>query len=162
MIIERDGDKCSHCGDSVVIGGCPNDDSKINLDHIIPLSRGGHDAPHNIQILCRKCNNKKGNRVTPRDHDKALSLMPSDLELTIMKVNKEPNKANKSGVEGVFFDRSKEKWISRIESGGKRVELCQSKDMTRAIEIRKAAENMISLGVSVSDLKERIGEKYAK
>ena len=36
----------------------------LTLDHIVPRSRGGPDAPENLQLLCASCNSKKGNRLT--------------------------------------------------------------------------------------------------
>lgn len=35
--------------------------SSPEADHIVPHSRGGNDSLENIQIICRKCNQKKGN-----------------------------------------------------------------------------------------------------
>ena len=35
--------------------------SSPEADHIMPHSRGGNDSIDNIQIICRKCNQKKGN-----------------------------------------------------------------------------------------------------
>ena len=46
----RDQGKCVKCrsGDA------------IHYDHIIPVSKGGSNSVNNIQILCAKCNMKKG------------------------------------------------------------------------------------------------------
>jgi hypothetical protein len=39
---------------------CKNFDSRLTIDHIIPTSKGGADAPANWQLLCRECNSRKG------------------------------------------------------------------------------------------------------
>jgi 5-methylcytosine-specific restriction endonuclease McrA len=35
----------------------------LEVDHIIPLSRRGTDRPSNLQLLCPKCNKKKGSTL---------------------------------------------------------------------------------------------------
>lgn len=51
LMIERDGDGCRSCG----VSGVP-----YHVDHVEPISRGGTNAPENLQILCAPCNLAKG------------------------------------------------------------------------------------------------------
>ncbi len=34
----------------------------LEVDHVIPQSRGGHDHLDNLQLLCSHCNRIKGDR----------------------------------------------------------------------------------------------------
>ena len=47
---------CAHCGNVF-----PNR-RYLNVDHIIPMNKGGLSVPENLQILCRTCNGKKGDQ----------------------------------------------------------------------------------------------------
>ena len=35
----------------------------MDVDHILPKSRGGTDHPNNLQLLCSGCNRSKGNKT---------------------------------------------------------------------------------------------------
>lgn len=52
-LIDRGGYICRGCGAG----------SDLTVDHIQPLSRGGSDALENLQLLCRSCNSRKGDRI---------------------------------------------------------------------------------------------------
>jgi 5-methylcytosine-specific restriction endonuclease McrA len=39
---------------------------RLQLDHIIPLSRGGQSVEGNVRLLCRYHNSQRGGRPKPR------------------------------------------------------------------------------------------------
>lgn len=49
----RDGGRCAKCGSQ----------ENLEFDHIIPFSKGGATTYRNIQLLCKKCNLEKSNRI---------------------------------------------------------------------------------------------------
>ncbi|HYT37624.1 MAG TPA: HNH endonuclease signature motif containing protein [Ktedonobacteraceae bacterium] len=53
---QRDQGRCVQCG----VGG-PG--AYLEFDHIIPYSKGGASTTGNVQLLCRNCNLKKGDRI---------------------------------------------------------------------------------------------------
>lgn len=55
QIIERDKSICWICKQIV-----PED--KIDIDHIIPLTRGGSHSYENLAVSCTSCNRKKNNK----------------------------------------------------------------------------------------------------
>jgi hypothetical protein len=46
----RDLSRCVQCGSNV----------RLEFDHIIPVVKGGSSTERNIQLLCEKCNRRKG------------------------------------------------------------------------------------------------------
>ena len=55
-IYKRDENTCQYCGKKFK----PQD---LNLDHVVPLSRGGKDSWENVVCSCVSCNLRKGSRT---------------------------------------------------------------------------------------------------
>ena len=53
-LLEKWGRRCAYCGRS---------DVPLEIDHIVPRSRGGTDRVSNLTLACRECNQKKGNKT---------------------------------------------------------------------------------------------------
>lgn len=49
-ICEAHGFCCAYCGA----------EDKLTIDHVVPISRGGLDAPDNVVPACKSCNSSKG------------------------------------------------------------------------------------------------------
>lgn len=58
-IKQRDNYTCCKCGNSVL--NEPN--LLLEVDHIIPISKGGRTEANNLQTLCWKCNREKADNI---------------------------------------------------------------------------------------------------
>jgi 5-methylcytosine-specific restriction endonuclease McrA len=55
-LLLRDGYKCQYCSTEPGL-------RELNVDHVVPRSRGGRDSWDNLVISCRSCNLRKGKRT---------------------------------------------------------------------------------------------------
>jgi 5-methylcytosine-specific restriction endonuclease McrA len=67
-IFFRDRNRCQYCGRI-------HPQRQLNLDHVVPLSRGGTSTWDNVVCACVACNSRKGNR-TPREAGMTLVRAP--------------------------------------------------------------------------------------
>lgn len=51
QVLARDGHACVYCGQT---------DAPLQLDHVVPRSRGGSGLPSNLATACGPCNQAKG------------------------------------------------------------------------------------------------------
>jgi len=56
QVLLRDGARCRRCRTAV----------NLEVDHIIPVSKGGKAEESNLQTLCRRCNRRKWKKLVPR------------------------------------------------------------------------------------------------
>jgi 5-methylcytosine-specific restriction endonuclease McrA len=49
-ILLRDKGRCVKCGSK----------KNLEIDHVVPLARGGSNRLENLQLLCQECNRSKG------------------------------------------------------------------------------------------------------
>lgn len=57
-IVRRDDYRCQHCRKKL-------EDTEVEFDHIIPVSRGGSSEEHNLRLTCYDCNRDKSDDFTP-------------------------------------------------------------------------------------------------
>ncbi len=55
-VLMRDGGRCRKCRRAI----------KLEMDHIVPVSKGGKTEESNLQTLCRPCNRAKSKKLVPR------------------------------------------------------------------------------------------------
>lgn len=54
--LARQGERCHYCGEVLELTGR----RKFQVDHFIPLARGGRNSMSNIVCACPECNRDKG------------------------------------------------------------------------------------------------------
>jgi hypothetical protein len=54
-VLMRDGGRCRKCGRAL----------NLEIDHIVPVSKGGKTQESNLQTLCRRCNRAKSRKLVP-------------------------------------------------------------------------------------------------
>ena len=55
-IMERDNFTCQYCGATAV-------EAKLEIDHMVPISKGGTNEFANLVTACVACNRGKGNNI---------------------------------------------------------------------------------------------------
>lgn len=112
--------KCQDCGSE-----CPKslrgtvEDLAPEVDHILPISLGGAHIAQNLQLLCHRCNNRKGNSITESEARQLLHLARENVDpVKLARINiGKTNSRNTSGYRGVTYDKSKGKWKASCSDG---------------------------------------------
>lgn len=72
-ILARDRYTCQYCDRGCAVG-------ELTLDHVLPRSRGGSSSWENLVAACRRCNNRKGDRL-PEEANMKLKKRPKPFTL---------------------------------------------------------------------------------
>ncbi len=54
-VLVRDGGRCRRCRRAI----------NLEMDHVVPVSKGGKTEESNLQVLCRRCNRVKSRKMVP-------------------------------------------------------------------------------------------------
>ena len=66
LLRKQQGNKCNACHRSLT--------KRFEIDHIMPVSRGGTNSIENLELLCRRCNRSKGDML-PEEWAAKLGLL---------------------------------------------------------------------------------------
>lgn len=108
-IKERDGYKCRYC--KISLNDEPN--LLLEIDHIIPLSKGGLTIEDNLQTLCWKCNRSKGTKLYLNEYDVEknkidILCIPSKTEIEKQYKNETKNKLTNIDLKQNSINEKKE------------------------------------------------------
>ena len=101
-LFARDKNCCQYCGKRF-------NTKELNLDHVIPKSRGGRETWENLVCTCVSCNNRKGNRL------------PEEVGMGLIKVPKKPRFSPLMKIK--IRDRKYQSWEAFISDAYWNVEL---------------------------------------
>lgn len=91
-VYAKNGNKCCYCGSK----------NNLEIDHIIPISKGGKSTFDNLQTLCHKCNVKKSNSVPVNFNNNTYKLVNASCPLCYTG-----KLVVRNGVNGKFYGCSK-------------------------------------------------------
>ena len=74
-LVIRDGRRCAYCGLEKV---------PLEIDHIIPKSRGGPNRLQNLVLSCKECNSARANKLP---HE----IKNNDLRERVIRIRRHAN-----------------------------------------------------------------------
>ena len=96
-VFERDNYTCQYCGRSY-------DEADLEIEHIIPISKGGNNDIRNIATACRACNRAKGTRILTIGELKEIAeKVNSSLEFLISLASEAPETQTRSEKVTVYL-----------------------------------------------------------
>lgn len=94
-IMERDNFSCQICG----LSNREEPNLLLEIDHIIPIAKGGMTTEDNLQTLCWRCNRSKGSKIIPFNNKDIIENEKDSEEKVSVVSNNILNKDNNVGIE---------------------------------------------------------------
>ena len=95
-VYERDNFTCQYCGFHA-------SEKELEIDHIVPVSRGGTNDIDNLRTSCSKCNKKKGAKlersIQVPDINKKLGILAEVLDTTVAYLSGETDTPQRKQAE---------------------------------------------------------------
>lgn len=114
-VFKRDGYRCRECG-------ATNKETKLEIDHIVPVSKGGTNDITNLQVLCKTCNRAKYNRTWVGGQvDDSYHISSSNIN-TINSTPINTNTYNNSSNSSYRKNNDVPYWIRKQEKKRKKIE----------------------------------------
>lgn len=89
-VFERDNYTCQYCGRSC-------EEAELEIEHIIPVSKGGNNDIRNLATACRACNRSKGARIlTTGELQQIADKINTSLEYLMSLASENPNNEKKT------------------------------------------------------------------
>jgi 5-methylcytosine-specific restriction endonuclease McrA len=101
-VFHRDRNRCQYCGKIFP-------QRELNLDHVVPLARGGRSSWENVVTACVPCNSRKGART------------PVGAGLRLIRAPRKP--AGHPFLRGDWINRCHEEWRTFLDEAYWNVEL---------------------------------------
>lgn len=96
-LLLRDDHQCQYCGRRPGARG-------LNIDHIVPRSRGGQDSWENLVISCKLCNLRKGRRT------------PTEAGMLLLRAPAEPHWSTAAHIQ-LALPRAYDEWQPFLRAG---------------------------------------------
>ena len=69
QLMKRQDNTCSYCGHRRIA-------RSFDIDHMVPVVRGGSNSTENLQVICRPCNQRKGLQTDGEYRSRYARLVP--------------------------------------------------------------------------------------
>ncbi len=102
-VLRRDGFTCQYCGRTA-------DERELEIDHIVPYSKGGTNDLGNLQVSCRECNRgKRADNLIENDCDVRVIEKIVYKEIPVEKIVYKEKSTEKSGIGELIDGTDKSK-----------------------------------------------------